>query len=105
MKTQEQKTQESQERKAYREKMEAQLKEWSAKIDLLKAKADKAGAEAKIEYHQRINELRQKKEIMRGRLEELKEASGEAWDSLKSGVQKARDDLKKGVESAIAKFK
>ena len=37
-------------RKAYEEKFDAQLKEWSAEIALLNAKADKAKAEAKIEY-------------------------------------------------------
>ena len=31
-------------RKAYEEKLDAQLKEWSAQIDLLKAKADNAKA-------------------------------------------------------------
>jgi hypothetical protein len=32
-------------KKAYQDKMEAQLKEWRAKIDVLKAKADKAEAD------------------------------------------------------------
>jgi hypothetical protein len=40
-------------KKAYQEKMEAQLKEWSARIDLLKAKADKAKAEAKTSIMKR----------------------------------------------------
>ena len=35
-------------RKAYEEKFDAQLKEWSAQIALLKAKADKARADVKI---------------------------------------------------------
>jgi hypothetical protein len=36
-------------RKAYEDRLDAQLKEWSAEIALLNAKADKAKAEAKIE--------------------------------------------------------
>ena len=35
-------------RKAYEEKLDAQLEEWKAQIALLKARADKAKAEAKI---------------------------------------------------------
>ena len=35
-------------RKAYEEKLDAQLKEWSAQIALLKAKADNAKAYAKV---------------------------------------------------------
>lgn len=35
-------------RNAYEEKLDAQLEEWNAQIALLKARADKAKAEAKI---------------------------------------------------------
>lgn len=35
-------------KKVYQEKMDAQLREWRAKIDLLKARADKAEAEQRI---------------------------------------------------------
>ena len=45
-------------RKAYIEKLEAQLEEWDAKIDLLKAKSKKAKAEAKIEYYNKIETFR-----------------------------------------------
>jgi len=93
------------ERQAFREKMEAQLREWTAKIDQLKAKTDQSKADAKIEYHQRINELREKRKIMQGRLDDLKGASDDAWESLKTGVRKAGDDLKNAVENAVAKFK
>ena len=61
-------------REAYREKLEAQMREWSAKIDLLKAKADQAEAEAKIEYSKRIEDLRQRKEALQTQLAELKNA-------------------------------
>ena len=105
MDTEQPKVEETQERKAFREKMEAQLREWNAKIDLLKAKADKAEADAKIEYHQRISELRKKRDILQVRLAEFRGASGEAWKSLKEGVQKAGEDLKTALETAIEKFK
>ena len=44
-------------RKAYEEKLDAQLHEWSAQIELLKAKADNAKADAKIEYFKAIETL------------------------------------------------
>ncbi len=44
-------------RKAYEEKLDAQLEEWNAQIALLKARADKAKAEAKIEYYKTIEAL------------------------------------------------
>lgn len=92
-------------REAYREKLEAQMREWSAKIDLLKAKADQAEAEAKIEYSKRIEDLRQRKEALQAQLAELKNAGDAAWEEIKSGVEKASAELKSAVESAAAKFK
>jgi len=38
-------------RKAYEEKVDGQLQEWSVKIALLKAKAENAKAGAKIDYY------------------------------------------------------
>ena len=49
-------------RKAYEEKLDAQLKEWSAQIALLKAKADNAKADAKIEYHKNHRRIAAKTE-------------------------------------------
>jgi len=44
-------------RKAYEEKLDAQLDELNAQIDLLKARAGKAEAEEKIEYYKIIEAL------------------------------------------------
>jgi len=38
-------------RKAFEEKLEAQMKEWNAQIDLLKTKVDTTKAEAKVKYY------------------------------------------------------
>jgi predicted nucleic acid-binding Zn-ribbon protein len=40
-------------------KIEAQLREWAAELESLKAKADKAVAEARKEYYEHVDELRQ----------------------------------------------
>jgi hypothetical protein len=39
--------------------IEAQLREWAAELESLKARADKATAEARKEYYERVDELRQ----------------------------------------------
>lgn len=52
-------------KKAYQDKKETQLREWSARIDLLKAKADKTRAEAKIEYYEKIEKLQVEQETAR----------------------------------------
>jgi hypothetical protein len=49
-------------RKAYEEKLDAQLEAWNAQIALLRARADKAKAEAKSEYYKTIETLQHKQD-------------------------------------------
>ena len=92
-------------RKAYEDKLDAQLKEWSAQTALLKAKADKAKADAKIEYYKNIEALEHKQEVAGTKLHELKAAGDEAWESLKTGAEKAWDEVKAAYHNAASKFK
>ena len=92
-------------RKAYEEKLEAQFDEWNAQIALLKAKADKAKADAKIEYYKNIEALQHKQEVAGTKLHELKTAGDEAWEDVKAGAEKAWDEVKAAYHSAASKFK
>lgn len=89
----------------YQEKLEAQLKEWSRKIDQLKSGAEKLATGAKVTYHEQIDALRGKQEAAQKKLHELKEAGEGAWESLKVGIDRAWDELKQGVEGAFSRFK
>ena len=89
----------------YQEKLEAQLKEWSGKIDQLKTAAGKLAADARVTYHQQIDALRGKQEAAQKKLQELRESGEGAWESLKAGIDRAWDELKQGVEGALSRFK
>jgi hypothetical protein len=92
-------------RKAYEEKLDAQLDEWNAQIALLKAKADKVKAEAKIEYFKTIEALQHKQAEAGTKLRELKTAGDEAWEDLKTGVEKVWADVKTAFHEATSKLK
>jgi multidrug resistance efflux pump len=92
-------------RKAYEEKYEAQLKEWSAQIALLKAKADNAKADAKVEYYTTIETLQHKRDSAKTKLQELKAAGDGAWKDLKKGAEKAWEEVKTALHEAVSKFK
>lgn len=92
-------------RRAYEEKLAAQLREWNAQITLLKAKADTAKANAKIEYYTTLEVLQHKRDAAQVKLQELKEAGDEAWEELKIGVEKAWAEIKTAFHEAIAKLK
>jgi hypothetical protein len=92
-------------REEYIDKLAAQLKEWSAKIDELETKADAARAEVKTGLEKQISQLKDQHVAATKKLQELKGSSTEAWDTLKAGAETAWADLKNAITAAKAKFK
>jgi len=81
-------------KEAYQEKVEAQLREWTAKINELKAKADGAKADAKVEMYKQIEVLRAKEEVAQAKFQELKQVGAAKWEEIRTSLDKAMDDLK-----------
>ena len=92
-------------KESYQKKLQAQLDEWSAEIDKLKAKADGAEADAKLEYYKQIEELRSMQAAANEKLAELKEAKDDAWEDLKAGMDSAWGSLGNALKSARSRFK
>jgi uncharacterized coiled-coil DUF342 family protein len=92
-------------KEAYEKKLQAQLNEWSAEIDKLKAKADSTEADAQLEYHKQIEELRSMQESATNKLDELRNAGDDAWEDLQAGIDSAWDSLGNALKSAASRFK
>ncbi|MDX1748842.1 MAG: coiled coil domain-containing protein [Methylophaga sp.] len=88
-----------------KKKLQAQLDEWALEIDKLKTKADKADAEAQLEYYKQIENLRSMQEKSSQKLAELKAASDDAWEDIKAGSDSAWDSLSHALKLAISRFK
>jgi hypothetical protein len=71
----------------------------------LKAKARQADADARIAIEKQIEDLKAKQKTAQAKLDELRDASAEAWDQLKTGIEKAFQDLGDAFASAVEKFK
>ncbi|MBN2032242.1 MAG: coiled coil domain-containing protein [Deltaproteobacteria bacterium] len=95
----------SDERKAYEEKLDAQLKEWDAEIALLKAKAENASSDAKIDYYKTIETLEHKQDKAKTAFQELKTSGDEAWEAVKGGAEKTWAEVKAAYHDAVSKFK
>jgi len=80
----------------YIESLASELKEYSAKIDLLVANSESATAEIKLRYIEDINALRIKELAAIEKMKELKEAGGDAWETIKETADKVWDDLRVG---------
>jgi len=92
-------------RKTYEEKLDAQFDKWNVQIALLKAKADKAKAEGRIEYYKTIEALQHKQDVAGTKLHQLKIAGDDAWEDLKTGAEKAWDEVTAAFHNASSKFK
>ena len=92
-------------KEAYEQKLQAQLDEWAAEIDKLKAKADSAEADAQLGYYKQIEELRSIQKSATNKLAELKDAGDDAWEDLRAGIDSARDSLGNALKSAASRFK
>lgn len=92
-------------REDYIDRLAAQLKEWSARIDELEVKAHLAKADMKDIYEEQIKLLKDQRNASQKKLDDLKVASAEAWDTLKTGAETAWAEMQKAVSEAKAKFK
>jgi len=89
----------------YQQKRQAQLDEWEAEVDKLKARASGASADAQLELNKQIDGLEGKIEQGKAKLAEIEGASEDAWESIKEGVDGAWDSMKSAFSDAAAKFK
>ena len=92
-------------REDYIDKLAAQLKLWSAEIEVLKAKAAKETVEVKIAIHKEVEILNKKMQDAQKKLQEIGAKTGDAWESLAEGANKAWKDLREAMHQAGEKFK
>ena len=80
-------------KQVYIEKVQAQIREWEAKLDLLHAKADKATADAKIKYMKEIDKLKQQKTHIEEQLAEIRDAGEDIWEDIKDKLDDVQEEM------------
>lgn len=89
----------------YIEKAKARIAQWNAEIDKMTAKVDEAEADAKIKYQKQLDAARKQRDAAKAKLEEIREATDDAWDDMKAGFDKAWDSISGAFDSAMSRFK
>jgi len=92
-------------RELYKQKYEAQLREWHAKLDGMKAQAEKLTAQAKIDVKPHIDTAHAKFETAKAKLTEIAGATNEKWDAVVKDVDHAWNELKAAAEGAFDALK
>ena len=93
------------EKRTYQEQFKKKLKELSESLAELTFKAEQFQDDAKVEFEEQVDSLRDKQHKVREKLEELEEAGDEAWEDIKDGIEHAWSDLSKSLDSAWSRFK
>jgi len=78
---------------AHVEKMEAELKQWGARLDKLVTQAHATSADVKVDYRKRLDDLRAKYVAAENRFAELKAAGSGKWESFQGRVEDAWREL------------
>jgi hypothetical protein len=92
-------------RELYQQKMRAQMDEWKAGVDKLRARASKASADTQLKMNEQIKVLDSKIAEGKAKLSELSRAGDDAWESIREGMESAWDSLRSAVSDAATKFR
>jgi hypothetical protein len=89
---------------AYERKMKAQLDEFGAEIDRLRARVDGASADARPWNYKHVEALEEKHRVARKKLGELRDTRDDAWEDLKTDIATAWDSVGETLKSVTKRF-
>ena len=92
-------------RTEYAERLSTQMVEWDMQIEQLKIKARSAKPEARLEYSNAIEALKQKRDEAAEKLKGISAASDDEWEELKAGTEKVWSEVRSILHDAIMKIK
>ena len=91
-------------RHEYIDKLKEKLDEWDADIDELEARAQNTKTELEFEIKDQITALKLRRDIMKLKLNEIRDSSEEAWEDIKAGAEEAWADVKDAMKKAKSHF-
>ncbi len=89
-------------REVYKQKADAELDAMGAKLNEMKARAESASADAKVELLSQVEDVSKSYEEAKQRLSTMADAGDDAWDEAKMRFEGAWDALKEKTESLWA---
>jgi len=94
-----------QQKDEYQKRVETKIKEYDQTIDELKKKAAVLKKDKKAELDKKIEELQKKRTSASKKFQDLKSASGKAWEDLKDGMDASMNELEHAFKRAISHFR
>ncbi|MEQ1557731.1 MAG: hypothetical protein ABL933_02165 [Methyloglobulus sp.] len=88
---------------AYKQKVDAELREIEAKTELLKAKGNNLMADAKVKFEEQMGDLEKAKTEFSTYYDQLTEKADDAWDDVKDEAEDKWNKFTSSVSSFISK--
>jgi len=92
-------------RELYKQKYEAQLHEWSARLDVMKAQTEKLSAQAKLDAKPHLDAVHSKFNIAKAKLNEIATAADDKWHGVVTDVDHAWKEFKAAADGALDALK
>jgi uncharacterized coiled-coil DUF342 family protein len=92
-------------RDLYRQKYEAQLREWEAKVEEMRARADKLDAQARLSMRPHFDGIENSMKAAQAKLRDIGESAEDKWEEIKRNADTAWNDFKAAVEGAYDAFR
>jgi protoporphyrinogen oxidase len=89
---------------AYRQKLDAQVEELSARIALGRAKAKQLSADTKIAAYEELAATEEKIATLKAKLTSATTAGEGAWQDLKGGLDSAWTEVRDASSRALKRF-
>lgn len=86
------------------EKIKKQINEMSDQLAVLEAKAEKAKADVKLKYKEKLASLRAKRNDMKEKYDDLAGAADEKWEEAKETFSSASKSFKEGFNELKSLF-
>jgi uncharacterized coiled-coil DUF342 family protein len=94
----------NQEREKFIAEMDKQRAAFDAKINELADKSAALQGEAKADADKALADLREQRDALNKKYDELKSSTGDGWDKAKAAFQSGWDDLQTAYDKTKAKF-
>ena len=88
----------------YLDEFKAKLDEWNAEIDKLESNARQAQADAKVQYDEQLEALREMRDDAQTKFSEMQNTTADAWDVMLQGTEKAWETWTNAFAQARSKF-
>jgi uncharacterized protein YjbJ (UPF0337 family) len=91
-------------RDEYVDKLKAQLDQWNTEVTKWEGKAQKAKADARVEYEKQLTEVRRQRDQALEQMKRVQAATGDAWVDLVRGADEAWAKMREALEKARSHF-